>query len=74
MLAIDTVSSVYGSDGFTFCGPRSYSITSPGYSALVLTLDILTLQSIDILEATPSPITITITAILNDYSSVTSAL
>ena len=66
MIAVDTASSTYGAaDGVTFCGSRSYSISPNTYTFLDFTSGILTLQSIDPTDATPSPITITITATLD---------
>ena len=44
VLATDTASSTYGNlDGFSFCGPRTYAITTTAYSFLILAGDTLTL-------------------------------
>ena len=61
-------------DGFTFCGPRSYSIAPTTYSFLTLTDNVLTLQSTDPAEATTSPITITIRATLDYYPGIPAAV
>ena len=65
VLATDTASTSYGNgDGFTLCGPRTYSISPGTYSFLTLSGDVLTLASTDPTEATHSPISITISASL----------
>ena len=60
-------------DGITLCGSRTYSISPLSHTFLDLTSDILTLQSIDPNEATLSPITITMTVVLDDYPLVSAA-
>ena len=75
MLAKDTASTNYGNnDGVSFCGFRSYSISPTTHSFLTLSGDVLTLQSNDRLEATTSPITITISAKLDDYPDIPAAV
>ena len=75
VLATDTASYTYGNaDGFTLCGPRTYSIAPSSYTFLSITGDVLTLQSTDPAEATASPITITISAELDSYPSVSAAV
>ena len=71
VLATDTASATYGNnDGVTLCGTRSYTISPPTHSFLTLSGDVLTLQSTDSAEATSSPITITISAVLDDYPAI----
>ena len=71
MLATDSASTTYGNgDGFTFCGPRTYAILPTTYPFLTISGDVLTLESADRTEATPSPITISISATLDDYASI----
>ena len=70
MIALDTVSSSNGlADGVTFCGSRSISISPSSYTFLDFTSATLTLLSTDFTEAT-SPITITISATIDNYPSV----
>ena len=61
MLATDTVSATYGNaDGFSYCGPRAYTIAPLTYSSVLdLAVDTLTLGSDDPTQAIPSQ-TITI--------------
>ena len=71
VLAIDTASMSYGNlDGFTFCGPRTYTIYPDSYSFLSLSGDTLTLVSTDPSEETASPLTISILASLSNYPDV----
>ena len=64
----------YGPDGFTFCGPRSYSITPSTYSFLSLSGDgTLTLVSTDPSEETITPVITTIEATLDDYPAIARA-
>ena len=75
VLAKDTASTTYGNnDGVTLCGTRSYSISPTTHSFLTLSGDTLTLQSVDPAEATTSPITITISATLDSYTSIPAAV
>ena len=75
VIATDTASTSYGTlDGVSFCGPRSYSIAPSGYTFLSISGDVLTLQSTDPAEATTSPITITISAKLDDYPDIPAAV
>ena len=75
VLAKDSASTTYGTmDGFSLCGPRSYSISPTTHSFLSLLGDTLTLQSTDPSEATASPITITIESNLDDYPAVPAAV
>ena len=68
VLATDTASATYGNlDGVTLCGSRTYTITPTTNSFLDLSGKVLTLQSTDTSEATVSPITITISAVLDNY-------
>ena len=62
-------------DGLTFCGPRTYSITSNGaliseFLSLDQTLNRLTLLSIDPNHTVSSPYTVTIEASLSEHPSV----
>ena len=73
MIAVDSASTTYGlMDGTTLCGPRTYSIGPTSYSFFSLSVDILTLISTDPIEAT-SPLSITITATLDNYPLVSVA-
>ena len=75
MLAKDTASTNYGNnDGVTLCGTRSYSISPTTHSFLTLSGDTLTLQSADPAEATTSPITITISATLDEHPGIPAAV
>ena len=75
VLAKNVVSTTYGNnDGVTFCGTRSYSISPAIHSFLTLYGDTLTLQSTNSAEATTSPITITISAKLDDYPDIPAAV
>ena len=58
----------------SFCGPRTYSISSPSPSFLGLSGDTLTLQSTDPADATTSPIAITIRADLVNYPTIAPVL
>ena len=73
LLAVDTESQANGGDGVTFCGARSYAINPSTYSPLTLTSDTLTLVSTNMAEVTVAPITITVTATLDNYPLVTAA-
>ena len=74
VLAKDTSSTTYGNnDGQTLCGPRSYSFSPTTHSFLSLTGDTLTLVSTDPSENTTSPITITMSVTLDNYSMVPAA-
>ena len=69
VLATDTASSTYGNlDGFTLCGPRSYTITSTAYSFLNLSVDTLTLSSTDPAEV--GIYSVTIEACLVNYPAI----
>ena len=57
-------------DGVTFCGPRTYTITTASYSFLDLTGDTLTLQSNNPIDALSSPYTVEIVAGLDIYPDV----
>ena len=71
VLATDTASASYGAlDGFTLCGPRTYTISPSTYPFLTISGDVLTLVSTDPAEATTSPISITISATLDDYPAI----
>ena len=75
VIATDTASKTYGnSNGVNFCGPRTYSIVPSSYSFLSLVGGALTLQSTDPAEATTSPITITISATLDNYTAIPAAV
>ena len=68
---MDSASTSYGNgDGFTLCGSRSYTISPTTYPFLTISGDVLTLESTDRTEATASPITISISATLDDYPSI----
>ena len=70
----DTASINYGTmDGTTFCGPRTYTISPTSNSFFSLTTEILTLQSTNPTEITTGPITITITATLDNYPLIPAA-
>ena len=69
--ATDTASYLNEGDGLTLCGARTYSITPFDLSFLSLSDDNLELQSSDQGDFTASPISITVTAELTDYPSVT---
>lgn len=69
VVAKDTSSTAYGNgDGFTLCGPRSYSIVPANLSFLTLEGNTLKLESADVNDHTASPITITLSATLDNYS------
>ena len=71
--ATDTASTDYGNkDGFTLCGSRSYTISPSTYSFLSSVGDVLTLVSTDPAEATVTPLSITISASLDNYPAVPS--
>ena len=71
MLATDSASTTYGNgDGFTLCGSRTYTILPTTYPFLTLSGDLLTLVSTDPAETTASPISISISATLDDYASI----
>ena len=73
-VAKDTASTTYGAmDGTTLCGPRSYSIIPASYNYFSLSADTLTLVSTDITEVTVSPLSVTITATLDNYPLVSVA-
>ena len=73
-LALDTASTTYGvGDGLTLCGPRTYSISPSIHSFFSLSTDLLTLMSTDPTEMTVSPLSITITATLDNYLLVAAA-
>ena len=75
VLATDSASTSYGTmDGVSLCGSRTYSIAPTTHSFLTLFGDTLTLQSSDPAEATASPITITISATLNSYTTIPAAV
>ena len=75
VLATDSASSANGnSDGVSFCGPRAYSIDATSPPVLGLTGNTLSLVSTDPADVTISPISITITAKLVNYPSITSTL
>lgn len=69
VLARDSSSATYGNgDGFTLCGSRSYTITPSYPSILSLSSgNTLVLSTDDISEVTAAPISITISASLDDY-------
>ena len=72
VLSTDTASATNGNlDGVTLCGPRTYTITPATYSFLDLSGDTLTLQSTDTSETSATPITITISATLDNYAAIT---
>ena len=66
--AIDTVGQTYANA--LFCGARTFTISPTTYAFLTLASGVLTLQSNIPAEATPAPMTITITAGLDSYPSV----
>ena len=75
MLATDSASTTYGNgDGVTLCGARRYTISPTTYPFLSITGDVLTLVSTDPSEATASPITITLSATLDNYPSILDAV
>ena len=74
MLATDSASTSYGlGDGFTFCGTRSYTITPTTYSFLTISGDVLTLVSTNPAEVTAGPVSIAISATLDNYPSIAAA-
>ena len=72
--SLDTASQSFGSDGHTFCGERTYSMTPDSYPLISIDANgLLTVQNDDAsLDGTL--VTFTITAVLNDYSPGPSAV
>ena len=74
--AVDSVSMAYGNgDGFTYCGPRTYSIVSPdNYPYLGIISDQLILSSVNVADVTgPQPVTISVSLVNYPPSTIAPA-
>ena len=71
VLAKDSASLTFGTfDGISFCGSRTYSITSSTHAFISLTVDVLTIASNDPIDADNTPVYVTVSAVLDDYPAI----